>query len=125
MHDPFVHTRRDGSASDSPRAIASSANIPDYRIGKRRIVSEQHPDALGIRSAVRLHHVAQPHLAGLVPQGEAVRRRGAAGQRLRGDGIRVNAINADQIDTPLLRQFVLERAAGRRVSEEAQLEAYC
>ena len=118
MHDPFVHTRRDGSASDSPRAIASSANIPDYRIGKRRIVSEQHPDALGIRSAVRLHHVAQPHLAGLVPQGEA-------GQRLRGDGIRVNAINADQIDTPLLRQFVLERAAGRRVSEEAQLEAYC
>jgi len=43
MHDPFVHTRRDGGASDSPRAIASSANIPDYRIGKRRIVRRRPP----------------------------------------------------------------------------------
>lgn len=40
------------------------------------------------------------------------------------DGIRVNAINADQVDTPLFRQFVRERAAGRGVSEEEQLEAY-
>src|SRR2546425_10156008 len=61
---------------------------------------------------------------GAGPAGEAVRRRGAA-QRLRGDGIRVNAINADQIDTPLFRQFVRERAAGRGVSDEAQLEGYC
>jgi NAD(P)-dependent dehydrogenase (short-subunit alcohol dehydrogenase family) len=36
----------------------------------------------------------------------------------------VNAINADQVDTPLFRRFVRERAAGRGVSEEEQLEAY-
>ena len=40
------------------------------------------------------------------------------------DRIRVNAINADQVDTPLFRRFVRERAAGRGVSEEEQLEAY-
>jgi rhamnose utilization protein RhaD (predicted bifunctional aldolase and dehydrogenase)/NAD(P)-dependent dehydrogenase (short-subunit alcohol dehydrogenase family) len=40
------------------------------------------------------------------------------------DGIRVNAINADQVDTPLFRQFVRERAASRGVSEAEQLEAY-
>ena len=40
------------------------------------------------------------------------------------DGIRVNAINADQIDTPLFRRFVRERAVARGVSEEEQLEAY-
>ena len=40
------------------------------------------------------------------------------------DGIRVNAINADQIETPLFRRFVAERAASRGVSVEAQLEAY-
>ena len=31
------------------------------------------------------------------------------------DHIRVNAINADQIETPLFLQFVKERAAGRGV----------
>jgi rhamnose utilization protein RhaD (predicted bifunctional aldolase and dehydrogenase)/NAD(P)-dependent dehydrogenase (short-subunit alcohol dehydrogenase family) len=40
------------------------------------------------------------------------------------DGIRVNAINADQIDTPLFRAFVRERAARRGVTEEDQLAAY-
>jgi rhamnose utilization protein RhaD (predicted bifunctional aldolase and dehydrogenase)/NAD(P)-dependent dehydrogenase (short-subunit alcohol dehydrogenase family) len=40
------------------------------------------------------------------------------------DRIRVNAINADQVDTPVFRQFVRARAAGRGVTEEEQLEAY-
>lgn len=40
------------------------------------------------------------------------------------DGIRVNAINADQVDTPVFRQFVKGRAASRGVSEEEQLETY-
>ena len=40
------------------------------------------------------------------------------------DQIRVNAINADQVDTPLFRRFVEERAAMRGVSVDQQLEAY-
>ena len=40
------------------------------------------------------------------------------------DGIRVNAINADQIETPLFLRFVKERAAMRGVSVEDQLETY-
>ena len=40
------------------------------------------------------------------------------------DRIRVNAINADQIDTPVFRQFVKGRAASRGISEEEQLEMY-
>jgi rhamnose utilization protein RhaD (predicted bifunctional aldolase and dehydrogenase)/NAD(P)-dependent dehydrogenase (short-subunit alcohol dehydrogenase family) len=40
------------------------------------------------------------------------------------DRIRVNAINADQVDTPVFRQFVKARAASRGVSEEEQLETY-
>jgi NAD(P)-dependent dehydrogenase (short-subunit alcohol dehydrogenase family) len=36
----------------------------------------------------------------------------------------VNAINADQVDTPLFRRFVAERAAARGVSVEEQLESY-
>jgi NAD(P)-dependent dehydrogenase (short-subunit alcohol dehydrogenase family) len=47
-----------------------------------------------------------------------------AAVELGGDGIRVNAINADQIETPLFRQFVQERAASRGVSVEEQLESY-
>ncbi|HEX9633755.1 MAG TPA: SDR family oxidoreductase [Gemmatimonadales bacterium] len=39
-------------------------------------------------------------------------------------GIRVNAINADQIDTPMFRRFVEERAAARGLSVDQQLEAY-
>jgi NAD(P)-dependent dehydrogenase (short-subunit alcohol dehydrogenase family) len=39
-------------------------------------------------------------------------------------GIRVNAINADQVDTPLFRRFVAERAAARGVPVEQQLETY-
>ena len=33
-------------------------------------------------------------------------------------GIRVNAVNADQVDTPLFRRFVSERARQRGVSVE-------
>ena len=40
------------------------------------------------------------------------------------DQIRVNAINADQIETPMFRRFVEERAAGRGVSVDEQLESY-
>lgn len=40
------------------------------------------------------------------------------------EGIRVNAINADQIDTPLFLRFVKERAAMRGVSFQDQLDAY-
>jgi NAD(P)-dependent dehydrogenase (short-subunit alcohol dehydrogenase family) len=43
---------------------------------------------------------------------------------LGGDGIRVNAINADQIDTPLFRRFVQERAAARGLTVAQQLDAY-
>jgi rhamnose utilization protein RhaD (predicted bifunctional aldolase and dehydrogenase)/NAD(P)-dependent dehydrogenase (short-subunit alcohol dehydrogenase family) len=47
-----------------------------------------------------------------------------AAVELGGDGIRVNAINADQVDTPLFRRFVRERAASRGVTEAEQLETY-
>jgi rhamnose utilization protein RhaD (predicted bifunctional aldolase and dehydrogenase)/NAD(P)-dependent dehydrogenase (short-subunit alcohol dehydrogenase family) len=47
-----------------------------------------------------------------------------AAVELGNDGIRVNAINADQVETPLFLTFVRERAAMRGVSVEDQLEAY-
>jgi len=47
-----------------------------------------------------------------------------AAVELGGDGIRINALNADQIETPLFLQFVKERAAGKGISVEAQLELY-
>ncbi|HUF35087.1 MAG TPA: SDR family oxidoreductase [Gemmatimonadales bacterium] len=78
--------------------------------------------------------VASVSKAALVPGREAVAYGGSkaavlqalrvAALELGGDGIRVNAINADQIDTPLFRQFVRERAAARGVSVEEQLDAY-
>lgn len=40
------------------------------------------------------------------------------------DQVRVNAINADQVDTPLFRRFVEERAAMRGLTTDEQLEAY-
>ena len=40
------------------------------------------------------------------------------------DGIRVNMINADQVETPLFMQFVRQRAAARGISIEEQLELY-
>ena len=43
---------------------------------------------------------------------------------LGGDGLRVNAINADQIETPLFLKFVEERALSRGVSMEEQLKSY-
>ncbi len=47
-----------------------------------------------------------------------------AAVELGADGIRVNAINADQIETPLFLEFVKQRAATRGVSIENQLETY-
>ena len=47
-----------------------------------------------------------------------------AAVELGGDGIRVNAINADQVETPLFLKFVAERAAGKGISTEEQLEVY-
>ena len=78
--------------------------------------------------------VASVSKAALVPGREAVAYGGSkaallqalrvAAVELGGDGIRVNAINADQVDTPLFRRFVGERAASRGVTEEEQLESY-
>ena len=78
--------------------------------------------------------VASVSKAALAPGREAVAYGGSkaallqalrvAALELGADGIRVNAINADQIDTPLFRRFVAERAASRGVSVEQQLEDY-
>jgi rhamnose utilization protein RhaD (predicted bifunctional aldolase and dehydrogenase)/NAD(P)-dependent dehydrogenase (short-subunit alcohol dehydrogenase family) len=78
--------------------------------------------------------VASVSKAALVPGRDAVAYGGSkaallqalrvAAVELGGDGIRVNAINADQIETPLFLQFVRERAASRGVSVEEQLEVY-
>ncbi|MGN6392532.1 MAG: SDR family oxidoreductase [Gemmatimonadales bacterium] len=78
--------------------------------------------------------VASVSKAAIVPGREAVAYGGSkaallqalrvAAIELGADGIRVNAINADQVDTPLFRQFVRERAARRGVTEEDQLETY-
>ena len=78
--------------------------------------------------------VASVSKAAVVPGRDAVAYGGSkaallqalrvAAVELGRDGIRVNAINADQIETPLFLQFVRERAANRGVSFEQQLEAY-
>jgi rhamnose utilization protein RhaD (predicted bifunctional aldolase and dehydrogenase)/NAD(P)-dependent dehydrogenase (short-subunit alcohol dehydrogenase family) len=78
--------------------------------------------------------VASVSKAAIVPGKDAVAYGGSkaallqalrvAAVELGGDGIRVNAINADQVDTPLFRRFVRERAASRGVTEAEQLEAY-
>jgi rhamnose utilization protein RhaD (predicted bifunctional aldolase and dehydrogenase)/NAD(P)-dependent dehydrogenase (short-subunit alcohol dehydrogenase family) len=78
--------------------------------------------------------VASVSKAALVPGPDAVAYGGSkaallqalrvAAVELGPDGIRVNAINADQIETPLFLQFVRERAASRGVSFEQQLETY-
>ena len=78
--------------------------------------------------------VASVSKAALVPGRDAVAYAGSkaallqalrvAAVELGGHSIRVNAINADQIETPLFMQFVRERAASRGISVEQQLEAY-
>jgi rhamnose utilization protein RhaD (predicted bifunctional aldolase and dehydrogenase)/NAD(P)-dependent dehydrogenase (short-subunit alcohol dehydrogenase family) len=78
--------------------------------------------------------VASVSKAALVPGRNAVAYGGSkaallqalrvAAVELGGDGIRVNAINADQIETPLFLQFVRERASSRGVSVEEQLKQY-
>jgi rhamnose utilization protein RhaD (predicted bifunctional aldolase and dehydrogenase)/NAD(P)-dependent dehydrogenase (short-subunit alcohol dehydrogenase family) len=78
--------------------------------------------------------VASVSKAAVVPGRDAVAYGGSkaallqalrvAAVELGADGIRVNAINADQIETPLFLQFVRERAASRGVTPEQQLENY-
>jgi rhamnulose-1-phosphate aldolase/alcohol dehydrogenase len=78
--------------------------------------------------------VASVSKAAVVPGKDAVAYAGSkaallqalrvAAVELGGDGIRVNAINADQVETPLFLQFVKERAASRGISVEEQLESY-
>ena len=78
--------------------------------------------------------VASVSKAALVPGRDAVAYGGSkaallqalrvAAVELGGDGIRVNAINADQIETPLFLQFARERAASRGVTMEEQLAMY-
>jgi NAD(P)-dependent dehydrogenase (short-subunit alcohol dehydrogenase family) len=96
--------------------------------------------AIGRAAAIMRRHglggsiVASVSKAALVPGRDAVAYGGSkaallqalrvAAVELGGDGIRVNAINADQIETPLFLQFVKERAASRGVTPEEQLEAY-
>ena len=78
--------------------------------------------------------VASVSKAALVPGKDAVAYGGSkaallqalrvAAVELGPDGIRVNAINADQIETPLFLKFVEERALSRGVSMEEQLKSY-
>ncbi len=78
--------------------------------------------------------VASVSKAAVVPGKEAVAYGGSKAAMLQAlrvaavelgpDQIRVNAINADQIETPLFLQFVKERAASRGISPEEQLELY-
>lgn len=78
--------------------------------------------------------VASVSKAAVVPGKEAVAYGGSKAAMLQAlrvaavelgpDQIRVNAINADQIETPLFLQFVQERAASRGISPEEQLELY-
>ena len=78
--------------------------------------------------------VASVSKAALVPGKDAAAYGGSkaamlqalrvAAVELGGDGIRVNAINADQVETPLFLKFVAERAAGKGISVEEQLEVY-
>ena len=70
--------------------------------------------------------VASVSKAALVPGKDAAAYGGSkaamlqairvAAVELGGDGIRVNAINADQVETPLFLKFVAERAAGKGIS---------
>jgi NAD(P)-dependent dehydrogenase (short-subunit alcohol dehydrogenase family) len=78
--------------------------------------------------------VASVSKAAVVPGKDAVAYGGSkaallqalrvAAVELGGDGVRVNAINADQIETPLFLKFVGERAASRGLTPEEQLESY-
>jgi rhamnulose-1-phosphate aldolase/alcohol dehydrogenase len=78
--------------------------------------------------------VASVSKAAVVPGKEAVAYGGSkaallqalrvAAVELGADNIRVNAINADQVETPLFLKFVAERAASRGISVAEQLEVY-
>ena len=78
--------------------------------------------------------VASVSKAAVVPGKEALAYGGSkaallqalrvAAVELGPDNIRVNAINADQVETPLFLKFVEERAASRGISVPEQLEIY-
>ena len=78
--------------------------------------------------------VASVSKAAVVPGKEAVAYGGSKAALLQAlrvaavefgpDQIRVNAINADQVETPLFLRFVAERAASRGISVAEQLEVY-
>ncbi len=78
--------------------------------------------------------VASVSKAAVVPGRDAVAYGGSkaallqalrvAAVELGPDNIRVNSINADQVETPLFLQFVKERAASRGVTVAEQLEVY-
>ncbi len=78
--------------------------------------------------------VASVSKAAVVPGRDAVAYGGSkaamlqalrvAAVELGAEGIRVNAINADQVETPLFLRFVRERAQSRGVTTEEQLETY-
>lgn len=78
--------------------------------------------------------VASVSKAALVPGRDAAAYGGSksammqavrvAAVELGADGIRVNAINADQVETPMFMRFVQERAKSRGVTTAEQLEVY-
>lgn len=78
--------------------------------------------------------VASVSKAAVVPGKDAVAYAGSKAALLQAlrvaavefgpDNIRVNSINADQIETPLFLKFVQERAASRGITVEEQLETY-
>ena len=78
--------------------------------------------------------IASVSKAALAPGREAVAYAGSkaallqalrvAAVELGGAGIRVNAINADQIETPLFLEFARERARARGISLDEQLDTY-
>jgi NAD(P)-dependent dehydrogenase (short-subunit alcohol dehydrogenase family) len=93
-----------------------------------------HAAAIMQRQGLGGSIVASVSKAAVVPGRDAVAYGGSkaallqalrvAAVELGRDNIRVNAINADQIETPLFLQFVRERAQSRGVSVEEQLDAY-
>ncbi|MFL5518034.1 MAG: SDR family oxidoreductase, partial [Gemmatimonadales bacterium] len=119
---PVTEIRRE----DHPRQLEGHYLGPDAAIGRAATIMRRQ----GLGGSI----VASVSKAALVPGREAVAYGGSkaallqalrvAAVELGGDGIRVNAINADQVDTPLFRQFVRERAASRGVTVEEQLETY-
>src|SRR5919107_177 len=108
----------------------SRASFRAGRLPQRRVCGGAPISVGGLGGSI----VASVSKAALVPGRDAVAYGGSkaallqalrvAAVELGGDGIRVNAINADQVETPLFMQFVKERAASRGVSVDEQLALY-